>query len=241
MNSRNCLSNWYPRIRDAGLPVPKTVIVTAPDGGRNLAMLLDGQTPPGWDAFVAALQARGNLVGWPCFLRTGHTSGKHNWKDTCYLAGPESVASHVLNLVEFSEMAGLIGLPCDVWAVRELLPTRPAFRCTAYGGMPVVREFRCFVAADGASQCLHPYWPVEAAERGRPDADNWRELLAATHQLTDEEGRIVRRLAKEAAEACPGDDWCVDLLDTQRGWYVTDMAIAADAWHWPDCAYNKAV
>ena len=32
-----------------------------------------------------------------------------------------------------------------------------------------------------------------------------------------------------------GGHWSVDILETERGWYVTDMALAPRSWHWPHC------
>ena len=42
------------------------------------------------------------------------------------------------------------------------LPTMPLAVCTRYGGMPMCREFRCFVA-DAEVRCMHPYWTECAA------------------------------------------------------------------------------
>lgn len=45
-------------------------------------------------------------------------------------------------------------------------------------------------------------------------------------------------LASRAGKAV-GGAWSVDILETTRGypnrWYVTDMAVAEDSWHWPEC------
>ena len=51
---QNCLSFWFPQLRDAGLPVPKTIIVKYPDGWK-LANLLDGENPPDLDEFIREL------------------------------------------------------------------------------------------------------------------------------------------------------------------------------------------
>jgi len=33
-----------------------------------------------------------------------------------------------------------------------------------------------------------------------------------------------------------GGAWSIDILETKRGWHVTDMAEAANSWHeWPEC------
>jgi hypothetical protein len=43
-----------------------------------------------------------------------------------------------------------------------------------------------------------------------------------------------------AAGAALGGAWSVDILETKRGWFVTDMAEAGKSWHWPGCKNEKA-
>lgn len=35
--------------------------------------------------------------------------------------------------------------------------------------------------------------------------------------------------------------WSVDVLETRRGWFVTDMAEAARSFHWPGCEHAGSV
>ena len=248
---RNCLSFWFSKIEDGGLPVPKTEIVPAPPG---IGAVLDGLEPVGWAGFVAELRLAANHVGdFPIFLRTGLASGKHRWERTCFVQSHEFLGRHVVALVEFSAMADLMGLPCDVWAVREMLPTTPVLTLPAYGNMPLCREFRCFVR-DGDVLCVHPYWPWRAVERGfqyvtsedpwteepvhdvPPGVrDTWRNLcVRGKHECE------IRSLASRAGTAV-GGEWSVDVLETERGWVVIDMAEASRSWHWPDCPVAKTL
>ena len=241
MNNRNCLSYWFPRLEAAGLPVPKTRIITT---GADLMAMLDGKMPLGLDDLVERIrQAALDLGGFPVFLRTGQTSNKHHWKDTCFLASEQDIEQHVFNLVEFSEMCDIFGIPYDVWVVRELLPVEPVCVLPAYRDMPAVREFRCFVA-DGEVQCVHPYWPREAVAHGFPriPTDDWADDTRALPEnfdalyamLCKPPGWQVGQLARRAGRAV-GGEWSVDVLWTTRGWYITDMAVAADSYHWEDC------
>ena len=244
---RNCLSFWFPKLEAAGLPVPKTVILRSPD----LLPLLDGMCPKGYgDFWVATKRAAEAIGGFPVFLRTGQGSGKHDWKRTCYVPSLDELSSHVAALVEWSEIVDFMGLAHDVWAIRELLPTSPVCTLPRYGNMPLCCEFRCFVR-DAEVLCVHPYWPWESVEHGFPfkpekgwDDDpehdvppgmrgKWEHIVS----LGPEDAEAVRNLASQAGEAV-GGEWSVDILDTQRGWYVTDMAEAAQSWHWPDCPHN---
>ena len=44
----------------------------------------------------------------------------------------------------------------------------------------------------------------------------------------------LRNLASAAGKAV-GGEWSVDILETRRGWYITDMAEAYKSWHWEGC------
>jgi len=253
---KTCLSYWFPKIQAAGLPVPKTRIVsfTDYDTARGMFRIIDG-TELNADAiaFMKRLSDAVDEIGCPCFLRTGQTSGKHSWKETCYLESPKDLLQHVGNLIEFSECADFMGLPWNVWVVRELLPTKPVCTLPRYGDMPLCREFRCFVDGDQIL-CVHPYWPKNAVEEGFPYRhatkehvdDVWcistRPVLPADFDAIYERVRIlgenereeVIQLATRAGVAV-GGRWSVDILDTDSGWYVTDLAEMGRSWHWPEC------
>jgi hypothetical protein len=228
VSDRNGIAYWQPRLEAAGLPTPETVIAEAPG---ELTGLLEGELPDGWHQLVAALHAGGDRVGWPAFLRAGHTSGKHQWRETCHVPGPEHLERHIAAIVEASALAGFFGLPTHEWAIRRLLAVEPICRCDAYRGMPVVREFRLFV--DGDVTHTQPYWPPDAVERGNPDADDWRPRLAAISTLTDDERRVLRGIALDAWDAVGRGHWSVDLLqDADGGWWLTDMADGDQSYRW---------
>lgn len=255
--NKNCLTYWYPKLVKAELPTPCTEIVMAPDA---LDLLLDAKKPDGFDRFISWLEDAAKKVGLPCFLRTGQGSGKHQWKDTCYITGLDQLPGHVGALVEWSACVDMIGLPTDVWAVREFLPTTPLAVLPNYGDMPLVREFRAFVR-DGAVSCLHPYWPLDAIKKGLLPDDRLVEghvpmtrrdresalLHANASKLSTDDQQDVMDVAARVALAFNGDGdgdsegcgWSVDILDTKNGWYVTDMAVASRSFHEPSCPRSK--
>jgi len=269
MDNRNCLSFWFPKIRDAGLPVPETCILTTSLSGESetdcivLSKLLDGETPKGWKDFVSAIANAADEVGYPFFLRTGHTSGKHNWERTCFVPTKGHIGQHICALVEWSETVDMMGLPYDVWAVREMLPTNPVCVLPAYGNMPLCREFRCFVR-DGECVCVHPYWPWEAVwkgfplkgpgpEEGEEGEFGWADDVESGRELPDDlrhkwgvlcsmmaaEHKEVEQLAARAGEAV-GGYWSVDILTTACGLFVTDMALGEQSFHWLGCSKQPA-
>lgn len=229
MREHNCLSRWFPLIERAGLPIPKTAIVRT---SVDLIRLLDGERPEGFDGLLAEIEtAAATIPGPPWFLRTGQTSGKHDWKHNCFLESLAALPRRLYGLVEFSECADVFGLPYDVFAVRELISTRPLFLCEGFGGFPLTREFRFFATPDEVTH-VQPYWPPDAVEQGNPSESSWRELLAASSRLTAAERESLSHLAIRAAAACSGH-WSVDFLQAADGsWWLTDMATAETSYRW---------
>jgi hypothetical protein len=233
---KNCLSYWFPKLQAAGVPVPETHIVRAP----NLFSLLEGGTPEGFGEFIAELTALANSLGYPCFLRTGQGSGKHSWERTCFLQHADNIKQHVYELVEWSECVSLFGLPHDVWAVRKFLNTRPICLLPRYRNMPLVREVRAFVRG-GKVECHHPYWPATAITDGFTPGIHNPLAVEIIKEATDFDHGPALALAETVAKAFADDDaFSVDVLETADGWYVTDMALAARSWHWPQCPLEDA-
>lgn len=227
-----CLSTWFPLLERSGVPVPRTVIVTA-EGG----LALEEPDPAVLTKLVADLRAAATSVGVPCFLRTGHGSGKHEWSRTCHVTDLDQIKQHVLNLVEWSEMVDFLGLPTDVWVVREMLALESSF--TAFRGLPITRERRCFIEG-GRMRCVHPYWPREAVASGNPSADDWEARLTHLNGIFAAEYGALKALSERVAALFDGA-WSLDWAKTVDGrWIAIDIAPAARSWHWPGCPMNPA-
>lgn len=261
MTDRNCLTYWWPKLVAANIPTPKTEIVDAgPDGQwPKMVGFMDSpkQHPASYatateiigDVTRGILKAADKVGGYPVFLRTGQGSGKHRWKECCDLQRPADIESHICALIEWSEMVDMMGLPYRYWCVRERLPVKPIAVLPGYGDMPLVREMRCFVEG-GKILCHHAYWPRDAVRDGlaknydldvdNPQADA-RELeadsLYAASLMDMEAEHEALRLAKEVAKVFADDGfWSVDVLQTERGMFITDMAIGEHSFHWEGCS-----
>lgn len=260
----NCLSYWWPKIVPAaGIPMPKTVLVQADE--HKLKKILDGPNRGDAAEFTRlekaiARQVDGVEIKYPFFLRTGQHSGKHSWRKTCRVPDRDSLGKHIFELIELSEMMGFFGLPQNIWAVREMLPVQPLEYLERYHGMPLVREIRCFI--DGGSiVCAHAYWPEAAIREGLacghvpsagspaelfgfdsdnpcPDCDRRaNELFLAAG--ADDRGWLPHALALARLFEKEGHAWSADFLSTERGWFLTDMAVAGDSFHYPGCPHGK--
>lgn len=233
---KNSLLYWFPKVKDLGIPVPETRIIEIPR--KKLAKILDGDASEVKEYVPLIQKAIKELGGPPVFVRTDHTSAKHYYTSTCFLEkdDEQTILKHVYRLVEFSEMAGIIGLPYDAIVVREFLELDHAFR--AFDDLPVARERRYFVK-DGKVQCHHPYWPEEAIvfRRGSTPPENWKEMLRKLNEETEEEVSLLSEYAARVARAVEGY-WSVDFAMTKDGkWYLIDMALGEVSWHPEDCRY----
>lgn len=239
---RTRLSWWFPKLPHY-IPTPETLII--PYDGYDLINLLDGETPAdllrlvnfGVKILCSRIVSAGNVLGWPLFLRTDYLSGKHHWKDTCHVPGPECVAKRVAHLVEESAIADIMGFPTDYWIARELISTKPVFHAF-YGEMPIVKERRYFVQDDQV-MCHHPYWPADAFLHC--SVPNWEELLIEMNIEDVAEVDLLSKLSSKVGAAL-GGAWSIDWLWSEKEcqWYLTDMADAVQSYHWPGCPKKEA-
>jgi len=227
---KSCITYWFPKLD--GLPVPKTYIIktgiTAEEQIRYADC--DNIIEDKIRLLIGDIKNRGFELGYPVFLRTGQTSAKHDWKDSCFISSDENIRSHVDTIILFSCLADMIGLPADIWAVREFLKLDYTFR--AFEDMPIAREFRFFVE-NGRIMHEQPYWPPHSIKR--PSANDWEEKLKDMSILGDDKNKVYE-LVYEVADRFKNDiGFSVDVCKTENGdWYITDMAPADNSFKWSD-------
>jgi hypothetical protein len=234
LEKESSMLNWYPRIKKH-LHTPHTIILALTD--RELSLIrsaLDGKPLP--KNLITKIQKTAEKVGgYPLFLRSDQGSGKHMWRDTCCVPGSEFLIPHVINLAEWHEMAGIMGLKWDALVFREFLPLKAAFH--AFDGMPVSRERRVFVR-DGLVECRHPYWPEEAIceDRLNPLPSDWKDRLAWINTERSDEGQILHDASTFGQ--IMGGYWSVDFACDDRGiWWMIDAARGEISWHPSDCPH----
>lgn len=239
MDDKTRLSYWFPLIEDAGLPIPKTAIIKATeDELRGLwGSFENRETHIKAKGLAARIAVEADRIGYPCFLRTDHFSGKHNWEKCCFIEKREDILSHMINIAYQWELVNFVASPADVWVVREFLPTIPLGVCKKYGNMPICREFRFFVE-DGLVKCFHPYWPESSLEDGAANYPQHFDYESFSKPADTAEEALLHALAAQAGQAV-GGCWSVDLLQTKNGWYLTDMAEAKRSWHMPGCEMKE--
>lgn len=230
----NSALNWFPRIRDADLPVPKTILLpydhVAAIGG------LEGGDPSELNRLCEAAAYDVAVEDlYPCFIRTDLACAKHSGPSAYLAEAPKRIREVIAETIVDSEMKLWPHARPAAIMLREFLELDSAF--CAFGGLPIAREWRFF--ADGERCiCYHPYWPPDSLQFfGATEPDGWQEMLAKQSERPAwHVWRELEAMAIEAAKACGGGAWSVDFAPDRNGkWYLLDMATMADSWHWPEC------
>jgi len=230
--NKDSLLYWYPKIKDLPIPQPKTLWVVI-DRAEWVSALYGKNKIR--EEKITEIYNTARKIGYPLFLRTDHASGKHEWKDTCYVPSEDQLIPHVFRVIEFNELADILGLPYKALVFREFIELDWKFKAF-WGEMPVSRERRYFIK-DGKVLCHHPYW-VEDAIR-KPSIENWRELLKELNTETTDEIEILTGYAEMVARVLDGY-WSVDFAYGKNGkWYLIDMATGEHSWH-PECKVKEA-
>ena len=226
----NSAAIWLPVVERLGIDSPRTIMVEYDH--RDMMRIEDGQAPLKLDALMAELESACEKIGWPCFIRTDLASAKHDGPRSYRASNPASLRNCVYATAADNEMK--LWLECagpTHFMVREFLDLDAPF--TAFGGLPVSREWR-FFAGGGRAICHHPYWPAPAIEKYVKGPENWRELLADLHREPECLSELETRAIEVAHEL--GGNWSVDFaMDRSGKWWLIDCAVMEQSWHWPDC------
>lgn len=225
------MTNWWPKVRGASVPVPRTEILEF--GLRPLYCLAypeDETDLAEAKRVLEAVRAAARAFGYPLFMRTDQASGKHDWERSCFVASEEALPLCLGGLIEANELADLAP---EAIVIRQYIPLESAF--TAFwGNMPVTKERRYFVQ-NGRVLCHHPYWPQDAI-RFRPGQEppDWREKLAELNRETPDEVELLSGYATRLGAVLPGY-WSLDFARGKDGiWYFIDAARGELSWH-PAC------
>lgn len=235
--NRNSSHIWLPGLEAAGLPTPRTIVI--PYKHHECVAIFDGEPSAEFDRLVDEVAFAAGEIGIPAFIRTDLGSAKHSGlkgvqiTDGSIAESDGSVGWVLSRLLEDQELKFWMERegPTAI-LVREWLTLKAKF--TAFDGLAISNERRFFATPEKVL-CQHGYWPADVFEDGHePAIENWRELLQAIHDEPVPEELCF--LAMQAAAAAGGGAWSVDICQDVTGKYwITDMAVASDSWHWPEC------
>ena len=226
MIDKTSMLYWYPKIKDLEIPMPYTRIIKLKNNTKNLMPVCDGDMSL-IKVEIEEAKVVADALGFPCFLRTDYTSNKHDWENSCFIQKEEDIESGVMNIIEFSFCADIMGLPINALIFREYIPMRNLFK--AFRGMPVNPEIRFFIR-DGKIDAWYWYWIEDAIADGRVDKlpGDWRSILSKAKESVDID--LLTKYALKVANVLDGY-WSVDFCQAANGkWYLIDMAEGDKSW-----------
>jgi hypothetical protein len=217
--SKSSILQWFQKVKNSGIPVPKTTILELPVSPKKL-------------------QAEVKKIGFPLFMKTDLIAGKHHWVETCFVETEKDIEFNLRNLLDVVECADMeAGTPVKAIVFREYIMLNSKFK--AFTGMPVAPERRYFINK-GKVICHHPYW-IEDAIRFWGDTkepEDWRELLAGMNTESEDEIELLTGYVAKIAKIF-NEDWCVDFAQKKdESWFLVDMQRSPISWH-PECPYKK--
>lgn len=222
---------WYPIIADIGVLVPQTYIISLPKSYTGTSYC--GWSPAIPDEIITKLYYFAEKLGYPLFLRTDYFSAKHHYKDTCLVEKEEDIIPHILNLIDYSFVNGI--LPINAFVLRKFLTIIPLFYAFD-GKLPICNEIRCFID-NNKLICSHFYWVEDAIEL--PSDNNYKKILKSMELKNHTTFSQIQTIVDKIASKVDGY-WSIDLIETNDGWYVIDMAEGYVSWHPEDCTeYEK--
>lgn len=237
--SPNSAVYWLNRIQSAlSTWVPKSIIV--PYDHQRVVDVMEGAGKyPEWPSVIDAVHNAAAEIGYPVFIRTDLASAKHDGP-RAYKANNASEINKILcRTVEDNELKLWMNPEQpQAFVVRQFLELDSLFN--AFGGLPIAREWRLFVSTE--LLCAHPYWPEDAIDFYVDEPIEWRQGLAELHEPPPErEWLELVRQALTAVSLCDkAEAWSVDFARDKSGkWWLIDMAVAEQSWHWPDCVNAK--
>lgn len=229
--NKNSLMYWFPRTKSLGIRVPATHVLKIPQKEFEGILDREGFTNNFRNKIVKIV----NKLGYPVFVRTDQASGKHDWKETCFIKNHFTLFKNIHNVILFNFSAGFVGLPFKALVFREFIPLHTRF--TAFSGdMPIGKERRYFIN-EGKVVCHHPYWPEDAIYNA--NRVDWKIVLKELNKESEEEISLLTSHAEKVGKVLKGF-WSVDFALTDKDeWILIDMAQGIDSWHPKDCHNYK--
>jgi hypothetical protein len=236
MIAKDSAKFWLPKLEATWLvrDIPKTVFVNYDED--LLASALFGQRNAEYDRLYYAVEA---AIMWetgePVFIRTDLTSAKHAGVSAYKVTSEDDLNHALLTTLSYAQLKSYhTKVKSSAIMVRQFINVK--HERTAFGGLPIAKEWRIFADQDGV-QCTHKYWPKEALEGHMDDGgappSNWPDGWAMGWIDTS-----ILDGARAAAKAQGAGAWSVDYTqDVNDKWWLVDMATAANSYHATPCKF----
>lgn len=220
---KNSMLYWFPLIKDLKVNIPETIII-------EVKTFLGDEPLSNLKNYLPKIYEKAKILGFPLFIRSDYYSGKHSWKNTCFVENEKSLERQIRNIYIDGLCVDIIGLPFDAVILRKYIEMDSKFTAF-YEGMPVSSERRYFIN-NGKIICHHPYWVEDCIKK--PSIKNWKKILKELNKETDEEIKLLSSYTKLIANKLNGY-WSVDFCRDKTGkWWFIDCATGERSYH-PEC------
>lgn len=228
----NCFTKWHDKVLECEIPSPKSKVIDFPV--HLTKAVCDGNVQEFHSELVSIAEevlAFGAENGFPVFLKNGLFSGKHYWKETCFISSEMTAIDVVSHICEITFMGMCCGVDISaVLVVRKMIETAPVFYAF-HGSMPVTEEYRVF-ATNGEVNGIQAYWPQKSIQH--PDCEDWEQKLKGISEPRKEDVVKMFGWASKITQSL-GGYYSVDFLRDKNGdlWLI-DMAIGQKSYKSPD-------
>lgn len=240
--NRNYFGYWFPKVKDCGIKIPKTLIFKVPAELETHFFSeepdLDFRIVEQWvDKNVKPAIKNSELNGRLLFMKNGLFSNKFNASD-CFTSF-HRMADSLMNINYAALCVGVGG--CDELVIRERILHN--FRQTPciYGGLPLRPEFRVFYNFD-THKVLYVanYWQYDYVYDRLHDLTDkivFERMYGRIENDFQKNEKKVISLVDKAMKSVSSLDgnWSIDVMMDEKGnfWFI-DMAIAEQSAYWKE-------
>ena len=239
----NLFSNWFPKVKDCGINVPKSVVIQTPkemfehfymeNPAEDIAAVQK------WvrEEVIPAAEKRGVRYGTPVFIKNGSFSNKFDAGTSCMTMLTDNMAMNIINIMYGDAMFDVGGMTELV--IRERIQHDACFTPTIYSGLPLRTEFRVFYDFDTHEVifCAN-YWDYQYCYPHLYDRtdkivfDAVRDELEKRYEANKDAAMELVRQHMADVTGLSGP-WSIDLMLTEDNqFYLIDMALAERSAYW---------
>lgn len=234
MLSKNNLSFWFPKIKDCGIKVPETTIISVPEDVQRYFYLSswnkDEQAIIEWvEQNVKPLMAKKVY-----FLKNAVFSNKFNFQ-SC-ITRSTKIADDIIGINYAALCLGAMGL--DEIILREIIPHDIAKVPTIYSGMPLRSEFRVFYDFDKHVVLYSAnYWDFDYCSPKMYDKTDKIVFDYMRSEISEKfianQKHVEELVGIHMKDVDLNGKWSIDiLLDGHGAFWLIDMAVAQNSVYW---------
>lgn len=248
--NENNFSFWFPKVKNCGIPVPKTFFKKLPTHQKEpeLAARLyqafymenpwdDMGTVRSWLLRDVIPELKEMKLTGHIFVKNARFSNKFQAKGGCNLYGLDGLAQAIVNINQGAMMCEADGI--DEIVVRQFIESDRRNTPCIYEGLPLRSEFRVFYDFDkGRTVFVANYWDFDYVFPHLYEAtdkiifEHERARLETAFQENRERVQAMVDTAMKRVSGLTGQ-WSVDILmDEGDNLWLIDMAIAQRSAYW---------